>query len=95
MNLLDFFTGFTLMNAMPHFVLGIWKAKMLSGFGSGNKQNVAWAFLNFAISIALFLYQYDFRGFVDHAMYSGALLVLLTFFCTSRLWVKHYYGKEK
>jgi hypothetical protein len=33
---IDFLIGLTLMNAMPHFVLGVWKGRMLSAFGFGN-----------------------------------------------------------
>jgi hypothetical protein len=42
MNIIDLLIGLTLMNAMPHFILGTWKGKMLSGFGTGNKQNILW-----------------------------------------------------
>jgi hypothetical protein len=32
MTLIDFFIGFTPMNAMPHFVLGVWKGRIMGRF---------------------------------------------------------------
>ena len=93
MNILDFFIGLTLMNAMPHFILGVWKGKMLSGFGTGNKQNILWGLFNFAISAGLFVFKYGVHGFIDHAMYSGGLLVLVVFFFTASFW-KRFYDKK-
>jgi hypothetical protein len=90
MNLLDLLIGITLMNAMPHYVLGVWNAKMLSGFGTGNTKNIVWGLCNFALSIGLFIYQYGLEGFVKNQMYTGALIVLVTFFFTSPFWHKHY-----
>lgn len=90
MNIIDLLIGLTLMNAMPHYVLGVWKAKMLSGFGTGNTKNIIWGLCNFALSIGLFVYTYGFEGFVKNQMYTGALIVLVTFFFTSPFWYKHY-----
>ena len=39
MNFIDFLIGATLMNAMPHYVLGIWQGRMFSAFGFGNRQS--------------------------------------------------------
>ena len=39
-SLTDFIIGLTLMNAMPHFVLGTFQARMLSGFGYGDHANI-------------------------------------------------------
>ena len=90
MQYMDLLIGLTLMNAMPHYVLGVWKAKMLSGFGTGNTKNIVWALCNFALSIGLFIYEYGLQGFVQHQMYTGALIVLVTFFFTSPFWYKYY-----
>ena len=54
--LIDFIIGLTLMNAMPHFVLGTFQARMLSGFG--HRANIAYGLLNFAISLTLYIYKY-------------------------------------
>lgn len=82
MNITDFFIGFFLMNAMPHFVLGVWGGRMFSAFGFGDKQNIAYSFLNASISIGLFLYTYGFEGLKAHGIYSGALLILIIYFIT-------------
>ena len=57
-SLTDFIIGLTLMNAVPHFVLGTFQARMLSGFGYGDRANIAYGLLNFAISIVLYIYSY-------------------------------------
>lgn len=93
--MLDFIIGLTLMNAMPHYVLGMWKAKMLSGIGMGHGRNIAWALMNFVASVSLFVYKYGWQGFVQNTLYSGALLVLVTFFFTSPFWYRYFYTTQK
>ena len=88
MNWTDFAIGFLLMNAMPHFVLGTWGVRMLSGFGFGNKANVAWGVSNLAASLGLLMYTYGLEGFSDHAIYTGALTLLVIFWVASPLWKK-------
>ncbi len=86
MTIIDFFIGLTLMNAMPHFVLGIWHGRMLSGFGFGDFKNIAYGLLNFAISIGLFIYEYGLGKILENGIYVGALAVLLIYFITGRFW---------
>ena len=90
MNLIDFFIGLTLINALPHYILGVWKQPMLSGFGMGNTKNIIWGLTNLAISIGLFLYQYGINGFKDNGIYVGGLLVVVTFVFTSKFWRNRY-----
>ena len=90
MDILDFIIGAALMNAMPHFILGIWKGKMLSGFGTGNVQNILWGISNFVISIGLFIYKYGLDGFLANQMYLGAVFILVTFFFTSIFWYRYF-----
>jgi hypothetical protein len=85
MNIIDFFIGLTLMNALPHFVLGIWKRRMLSAFGFGNLQNILYGLLNFLISISLYLYQYGLDHLLSNGIYVGALTLLIIYFLTSRM----------
>lgn len=94
MNITDFFIGLTLMNAMPHYVLGVWKGKMLSGFGTGNSKNIAWGLVNFAVSIGLFVYRYGISGFMENGIYAGACLVLVTFLFTSYGWYRFYHRQQ-
>ena len=88
MNLIDFFIGFFLMNAMPHFILGKWNQRMLSGFGYGDVANQLYSLLNLAISLGLFVYQYGTKGFLDNGIYCGALTILLAFYVLAGLWKK-------
>lgn len=84
MNWIDFFIGFFLMNSMPHFVLGIWKGRMFSAFGFGNKQNIAYSLLNFGMAFGLFLYEYGWEGFRENGIFLGAFVVLGIYFLTGR-----------
>jgi hypothetical protein len=80
MDLYDFFIGLFLMNAMPHFVLGVWKGRILSLFGFSPAANIAYGLLNFGVSIGLFFGRYGLKGLVEQPMFSGALLVLVLYF---------------
>jgi hypothetical protein len=93
MNWIDFFIGFTLMNAMPHYILGVWKARMLSGFGFGNKNNVAWGLVNFCISIALFVYQYGIENIFKNGIYLGGVSLYILFGLLAPLWYKLFAKK--
>ena len=86
MNWIDFFIGFTLMNAMPHFVLGVWGGRMFSIFGFGNRQNLAYSLLNFLISAGLFGYHYGWVSIGQHGMYCGALAILVLYYLTGHFW---------
>ncbi len=86
MNLIDFFIGLTLVNALPHFVLGTWRANMLSAFGFGHLQNKGYGMLNLSISIALFAYNYGLVGFLDQGMYLGGLTVVMVYMLTGSFW---------
>lgn len=93
MNLIDFLIGATLMNAMPHFVLGVWRGRMFSAFGFGNRQNILYGLLNFALSLALFLYQYGADQLVQNALYGGALTILVIYLLTGQFWYKLFQQK--
>lgn len=93
--LTDLLIGITLMNAMPHYVLGVWKGKMLSGLGTGHTRNIIWGLANFALSILLFIYKYGIDGLRHNMIYLGACIVLVTFFCTSFFWYSYYNKRAK
>ena len=99
MNIIDFLIGMTLMNAMPHFVLGIWKGRMLSAFGFGNIKNILYGLANFAISITLYLYRHGAEQLTSNGIYAGALLLLLIYFLTGQFWYfifhKRYYAQAE
>lgn len=92
--MIDFIIGLTLMNAMPHYILGVWKGKMLSGFGVGNTRNILWGLTNFTVSVTLFIYKYGLKGIMENQIYFGALLIMVTFFFTSYLWYKYFYREK-
>ncbi len=86
MNVIDFVIGLTLVNALPHYILGVWKQPMLSGFGMGNTKNIIWGVVNLVTSVVLFLYTYGLDGFLQNGMYAGGLLIVVTFFITASFW---------
>jgi hypothetical protein len=90
---IDFIIGITLINTIPHFVLGIWKGRMFSGFGFGNKQNILYGLLNFFTSIGLFVYKYGFEGFGKNSIYLGALFVIFSYFAVGKLCYKYFHQK--
>jgi hypothetical protein len=90
---IDFIIGLTLMNTIPHFVLGIWKGRMFSAFGFGNKQNILYGILNLVISISLFIYKYGLRGVLENSIYLGALFVIFSYFLVGKLCYKYFHEK--
>ena len=90
MSVLDFLAGFFLMNAMPHFVLGVWKGRMLSAFGMSPTGNIVYGLLNFTASISLFSYQHGLASLAEQGIYAGALSVLVTYFVTARFFYERF-----
>jgi hypothetical protein len=88
MNISDMISGALLMNAMPHLVLGIWKGRMFSAFGFGNRQNIAYGLLCLVLSVSLFTWQYGIRSLPEHETYTGALSILLIYVFTGKFWYK-------
>jgi hypothetical protein len=93
MTIIDFLIGMTLMNAMPHFVLGVWKVRMFSAFGFGNTKNILYGILNFIISLELFLYKYGGEQLIRNGIYIGALALLLIYFLTAQFWYSIFHKK--
>lgn len=93
MDILDLIIGMTLMNAMPHFVLGVWKGRMLSVFGFGDTRNILYGLLNFAISVALFLYKYGTDQLLRNGIFAGALILLVIYFLTGKFWYSIFHEK--
>jgi hypothetical protein len=90
MNVIDFVIGLTLMNAMPHFVLGIWKGRILSAFGFGPRANLAYSAVNFAAAIGLFLYRYGTEGLAEQGIFLGALAILVIYFVTGQFFYDRF-----
>jgi hypothetical protein len=88
MNWTDFLIGATLMNAMPHLVLGIWKGRMFSAFGFGHKQNIAYGCVCLGVSVGLFVYKYGVTEIIHNGFYAGALVLLLIYFVSGQFWYR-------
>jgi hypothetical protein len=93
MNLTDFIIGLTLINTIPHFVLGIWKGRMFSGLGFGNTANILYGIINFLVSFSLFIYKYGLEGLVENGIYLGGLFVLLSYFVIGKLCYTYFHKK--
>lgn len=91
--IIDFLIGLTLVNALPHFVLGIWKGRMLSIFGFTPNANLAYGLLNAFISVFLFLYQYGWEGWKQSPMYIGGLFVVVSYLLVGKLTYTHFHKK--
>lgn len=85
MNIIDFIIGLTLVNAIPHFVLGVWKGRMFSGLGFGDRNNIGYSLINFVVSVGLFLYQYGLTGLAENGMYAGGLFVVIAYYLVGHL----------
>ena len=94
MNLIDFLIGLTLMNAMPHFILGVWKGRMFSAFGFGDTKNILYGVLNFAVSLGLFVSKYGPDQLFKNGIYAGAMVLLVIYFLTGRLWFSIFHQKH-
>lgn len=95
MTAIDFAIGALLMNAMPHLVLGIWKGRMFSAFGFGNRQNIAYACICLVAALVLFIYQYGISGLSENGIFTGALSLLLIYFATGYFWYRLFKKNEK
>lgn len=93
MAIIDFIIGLTLINTIPHFVLGIWKGRMLSAFGFSNTANILYGIINFVVSISLFLYKYGPEGLLNNGIYLGALFVLISYFLVGKLCYNYFHKK--
>lgn len=84
MNWIDFFTGWFLMNAMPHFVFGVWHQRVLSLFGFGDKQNIFYAAFNTSVSLGLFHWNHGIENLLDHGIYLGCLAILFIYYVVGK-----------
>jgi hypothetical protein len=90
MDVVDLVIGLTLMNAMPHLVLGTWKERMLSAFGFGDRKNIVYGVLQFVVSLGLFLAKYGLNGLTTNGIYLGALIILVIYLLTGRFWYARF-----
>lgn len=93
MTIIDLFIGLTLVNSIPHFVLGVWKGRILGGLGFGNTANIIYGLLNFVISTGLFLYKYGLNGFLNNGIYLGGMLVVVFYLILGKILYKFFHKK--
>ncbi|MDX1665606.1 MAG: hypothetical protein R3350_00165 [Saprospiraceae bacterium] len=91
MNFIDFLIGFTLMSAMPHFILGVYKGRIPSLFGFGPKANIIYALVNLFASIGLFTYKYGPEEILYNGIYFGALFVLILYFLLGKTFYRYFH----
>lgn len=84
MNWIYFLIGVLLMNAMPHFTLGVWGGRILSAFGFGNTANIIYGLLCFITSVSLFAYEYGITNILDQPIYARATTILVIYFVTGK-----------
>ncbi len=85
MNWIDFLIGFTMVNGVPHFILGIYGCRMLSLFGYSRWGNIAYGLLNTVVSIGLFLYQYGVDGIWQNGIFVGGMFIVVAYILTGKL----------
>jgi len=94
MNLVDFFIGGLLVNAMPHLVFGLTKTHFLGMFGYSSKGNIAYAVVQFVVCLVLFYFNYGFEGLFENGYLLGGIVVLGLYFVFGNILVK-FYGKQE
>ncbi len=91
--IIDFIIGATLMNALPHLLVGQGNIRFLGLFGFGNMQNIAYAGLSTVISTSLFTWKYGLDGWQENTIYSGAVFVLATYWFFGKIFIKYFAEK--
>ncbi len=82
LNILDFLIGFFLMNAMPHVLFGKLKIRFLSGFGFGDRANLAYAAASIVVVLVLFHIRYGIQNLLSNGIVLGAGTMILIYFLT-------------
>ncbi len=87
---IDFLIGFFLMNAMPHWVLGLTKTRFLSAFGFSPQANITYSFLNVAIALILFGWCYGLPAVLGNGVFVGAAAMMLIYYLTGRMFLNMF-----
>ena len=75
--IIDFIIGVMLMGSLFHLSFAIWNMKVLSPFGKGIKQNIAYGIFVFLVSVGLYLYKYGMNELAQDKMYLGGVFALI------------------
>ncbi|AUC77248.1 hypothetical protein CW732_16820 [Olleya sp. Bg11-27] len=94
MNIIDFFIGALLVNAMPHLIFGLTKTHFLGLFGYSPKGNIVYAILQLITCCSLFCFKYGYQVVLTNGFFIGGLTVLCLYFIFGKVLV-NFYGKQK
>ena len=92
---IEFLIGFTLMNAMPHFLFGLLKIRFLSAFGFSWQGNIGYGLFNVTIALGLFQFRYGLQELMGHGVVMGAGAVILIYLVTGRFFYKLFQSKDE
>lgn len=95
LTLLNFLIGFFLMNAMPHWIMGLTKTRFLSAFGFTPQANIVYSFLNTAIALSLFVWGYGTEALLSNGVFVGAAAMLLIYYLTGKFFVDFFHNNYK
>ena len=90
---IDFLIGFFLMNAMPHWILGLTNTRFLSAFGFTAQANIAYSFLNVAMALLLFSWRYGIADIFSNGVFVGTAAMMLIYYLTGRMFL-HMFKEE-
>ena len=86
--LLDFYFGISLINAMPHLVLGQLGIRFLCLFGYSPKANIAYSFVNVLAAVLIGIYKFGFDLVINSPTTYGLLFVYFGFVFMGPMLVK-------
>lgn len=79
MDFIDLLIGLTLVHAIPHLILGVWKRKMFTPFGSGSAPNIIYSLTILGFSLTLFCIKYGISAITNNGIYVGAVLGIIIY----------------
>ncbi|WP_341904419.1 hypothetical protein [Fluviicola taffensis] len=91
--ILDFLIGVLIMNALPHFVLGITKTRFLGMFGYKPTANIWYAVVQFVLALVLFHIQHGIETILTNGIFLGAACTCLLFLIFGKTILKFYQNK--
>lgn len=95
MQIIDFFIGALLANAMPHLIFGLTKTHFLGLFGYSAKGNIAYAILQFIIALVLIFVNYSYKELLNNGYLIGGITALFLYLVFGNFLVKFYGNKAK
>lgn len=91
--ILDFLTGVLIMNALPHFVLGITKTRFLGMFGYQPIANIWYAVVQFILALVLFHINHGIETILKNGIFLGAACTCVLFLVFGKAILKFYQKK--